>query len=192
MAAQIENVDLAKQEEWLETLEEELRSVQEQVNLSSKRNSVEAFSSLKNKVFLCGRYDYILKLIVGCTEGFVTKRRIELNNDFGREDYPGATGLKEKLAETVVVRRLNQKSQLLQEFVKENKAIFNRYEAELHAEQFAMSEGTVDAVQNYLVELRGLHATADTLLAIYLKLHERAMISRNAVQLLDSFNQEQD
>ena len=48
----------------------------------------------------------------------------------------------------------------------------------------------MEAIQSYLVELRVFHTAADNLLAIHLKLHERAKITRNAVQLLDSFNQE--
>ena len=50
--------------------------------------------------------------------------------------------------------------------------------------------GTMDAIQSYLVELRVHHTAADNLLAIYLKLHKRAKISRDAIQLLDGFNQE--
>ena len=105
MAAEFENDDLIKQEECLDAaLEGELKSVQEQINLSSMRNSVESIVSLNNKVFLCGRYDYMLKLIFGSTEEFVKKRKVVLMNDYGKEDYPGATNLKDKLAKTVVMR----------------------------------------------------------------------------------------
>ena len=190
MAAELENNELIKQEQWLQTFEEEITSVQEQINLSTKRNVVESYVSLNNKVFLCGRHDYMLKLMVGCMEKFVTKRKIELKRDFDREDYPGATDLKAKLAETELMRRMNRKLQLIQEFVTINRAVFDRYEADLHVEQYAIVAGTMDAIQSYLVELRVLHTAADNLLATYLKLQKRAKISRDAIQLLDGFNQE--
>ena len=188
--AALENSEVIKQEQWLRTLEEEAASVQEQINLSSKRNIVESFVSLKNKVFLCGRYDYMLKLMVGCMETFVMKRKIELKDDFDREDYPGAIDMKDKLAKTDLMRRMNRKFQLIQEFVAANGVIFDRYEADLHAEQFGIAAGTMDAIQAYLVELREHHTAANNLLTIYLKLQKRAEISRDAIQLLDGFNQE--
>ena len=190
MEAESENNELIKQEKWLRTYEEEVTSVEEQINLSMKRNVVESYVSLNNKVFLCGRHDYMLKLMVGCMEKFVTKRKIELKRDFDREDYPGAIDLKAKLSETELMRRMNRKLQLVQEFVTINRAVFDRYEADLHVEQYAIVAGTMEAIQSYMVELRVFHTAADHLLATYLKLQKRAKISRNAIQLLDSFNQE--
>ena len=190
MAAESENNELIKQEQWLRTYEEEVTSVEEQINLSTKRNVVESYVSLNNKVFLCGRHDYMLKLMVGCMEKFVTKRKIELKRDFDREDYPGAIDLKAKLSETELMRRMNRKLQLVQEFVTINRAVFDRFEADLHVEQYAIVAGTMEAIQSYMVELRVFHTAADHLLATYLKLQKRAKISRNAIQLLDSFNQE--
>ena len=154
------------------------------------RNSVESFVSLNNKVFLCGRYNYMLKLLYGSMEEFIKIRKVVLMNDYGKEDYPGATNLKEQLAENLVIRRLGRKLQQVEEFVTTNKAVFDRFEAKLHAEQYEISAGTMEAIQSYLMELRVFHTAADNLLAIHLKLHERAKITRNAVQLLDSFNQE--
>ena len=191
MAAEIKNPDLIDQEKRHESFEEELRSVQEQINLSSKRNSVESFSSLSSKADLCGKYNYSLKLIYGCIEEFLKKRRIELQNEFGREDYHGGIGLSEKLNETEVMRYLDRRSQPVHEYVTLNTAIFDRYEDELHMEQFEMSMGTVEAIQVYLGELRRLHRVADTLLDIFQRVHKRAIVSRNAIALLDSFKQDQ-
>ena len=185
-----ENNEAAKQEQWLRTLEEEAASVEEQIGLSSKRNIVESFVSLKNKIFLCGRYDYILKLLVGCMGTFIRKRRIELKDEFDREDYPGAIDMKEKLAETDLIRRMNLKSQLILEFVEVNRAVFDRYEIDLHAEQFGIAGGAMDAIQPYMVELREHHKSVDNLLTIYLKLQKRTKISKDAIQLLDGFNKE--
>ena len=63
MAAEGKNPDLISQEKRHESFEGELRSIQEQIHLSSKRNSVESFSSLSSKADLCGKYKYSLKLI---------------------------------------------------------------------------------------------------------------------------------
>ena len=98
--------------------------------------------------------------------------------------------MKDKVAETDLMRHMNRKFQLIQEFVAANGAVFDRYEADLHAEQFGIAGGAMDAIQSYLVELREHHTTADNLLTIYLKLQKRAKISRDAIQLLDGFNQE--
>ena len=62
MAANGKNPDLQSQERSHELYEGELRSVQEQIHLSSKRNSVESFSSLGSKVELCGKYKCSLDL----------------------------------------------------------------------------------------------------------------------------------
>ena len=123
--AENHNADAAKQEEWLRALEEEVTSVLEQIGVSSKRNVVELFVSLKNKVFLCGRYHYLLKLLVGSTETFIKKRRIELKEEFDRDDYLGAADMKDKFAETNVMRRMNQKFQLVREFIDVNGAVFD-------------------------------------------------------------------
>ena len=48
----------------------------------------------------------------------------------------------------------------------------------------------MEAIQSYLGELRVFHTYADNLLTVHRKIHEKAKISRNAVQVLDSFNQE--
>ena len=188
--AENHNADAAKQEKWLRALEEEVTSVLEQIGVSSKRNVVELFVSLKNKVFLCGRYHYLLKLLVGSTETFIRKRRIELKEEFDRDDYLGAVDMKDKLAETNVMRRMNQKFQLVREFIDVNGAVFDRYESDLHTEQFGIAGGAMDAIQSYMVELKEHHMTADNLLTVYLKLQKRAKISKEAVQLLDGFNQE--
>ena len=188
--AENHNNEAAKQEEWLRALEEEVTSVLEQIGVSSKRNVVESFVSLKNKVFLCGRYHYMLKLLVGGTETFIKKRKIELKEEFDRDDYLGAADMKDKFAETNVMRRMNQKFQLVREFIDVNGAVFDRYESDLHTEQFGIAGGAMDAIQSYMVELKEHHMTADNLLSVYLKLQKRAKISKEAVQLLDSFNQE--
>ena len=54
-----------------------------------------------------------------------------------------------------------------------------------------MLMGTVEAIQEYMGELRRFHKVADTLLDIFRKIHKKAMISRNAIALLDSFKQDQ-
>merc|ERR1711928_332468 len=110
------------------------------IGVSSKRNVVELFVSLKNKVFLCGRYHYLLKLLVGSTETFIKKRRIELKEEFDRDDYLSAVDMKDKLAETNVMRRMNQKFQLVRGFVDMNDVVFDRYEDDLRTEQFEISE----------------------------------------------------
>ena len=185
-----ENGEVIIQEEWLRTVEGEVASVLEQIDISTKRNSIESFTSLRNKVFLCGRHHYLLKLLVGGMEAFVKKRKIELKEEFDRDDYPGATDMKDKLAETDVMRRMNQKFQLVREFVDVNGVVFDRYENDLHTEQFEISGGAMESIQSYMVELRKHHTTIDNLLTIYLKLQKRVKVSKNAIKLLDDFRQE--
>ena len=185
-----ENAEVVIQEEWLRTVEEEMTSVSEQIGISTKRNVVESSVSLRNKVFLCGRLHYMLKLLVGGMETFVKKRKIELKEEFDRDDYPGAIDMKDKLAETDVMRRMNQKFQLVKEFVDANGVVFDRYENDLHTENFEISEGAMEAMQSYMVELREHHMTIDNLLTIYLKLQKRVKVSKDAIKLLDDFRKE--
>ncbi len=184
------NNDVAKQEEWLRTYEEEITSVSEQIRISTKRNVVESSVSLRKKVFLCGRLHYMLELLVGGMETFLKKRKTELKAEFDRDDYPGATDMKDKLAETDVMRRMKQKFQLVKEFIDVNGVVFDRYENDLHVENFEISGGAMEAMLSYMVELREHHKTIDNILSIYQKLQKRVKVSKNAIKLLDDFRQE--
>ena len=185
------NNDIVIQEEWLRTIdEEEITSVSEQICISTKRNVVESSVSLRNKVFLCGRHHYMLELLVGGMETFLKKRKSELKAEFDRDDYPGATDMKDKLAETNVMRRMEQKFQLVKEFIDVNGVVFDRYENDLHVENFEISGGAMEAMLSYMVELREHHKTIDNILSIYQKLQKRVKVSKNAIKLLDDFRQE--
>ena len=185
-----ENGEVIIQEDWLRTVEGEVTSVLEQIGISTKRNSIESFKSLQNKVFLCGRQHYLLKLLVGGMESFLKKRKIELKEEFDRDDYAGANDMKDKLAETNVMRRMNQKFQLVKGFVDMNDVVFDRYEDDLRTEQFEISERAMESIQWYTIELRKHHTTMDNLLTIYLKLQKRVKVSKDAIKLLDDFRKE--
>ena len=182
-----ENGEVIIQEDWLGTIEGEVMSVLEQIEISTKRNSIESFRSLEKKVFLCGRQHYLIKLLVGGMETFLKIRKIQLKEEFDRVDYVGTTDMKEKLAETNVMRRMNQKLQLVKGFVDMNRAVFDRYENDLQTEQFEIPEGDMESIQSYMIELRRHHTTMDNLLTIYLKLQKRVKISKDAIKLLDDF-----
>ena len=186
MAEGIQNHDLIHRKSRYDYFEEELRFIQKQTHLSLKRNAVESFSYLKSKADTCRRYKYSLKLVYGCIEEFIKKQRTEIQNDFKREDYMGGSRISEELNETFVVRALEEKSQTIKDYISRNKTVFENYENELHTSQFDMPMRTVDAIHEYLREMRKLHRLMDTILDIYQKVHKRAMVCRNAIVLLDS------
>lgn len=116
--------------------------------------------------------------------------RYVIQKEYGHEEYHGGIGLKEQFNQNEVIQFLTRKLREVREYVAIDTEVMDRYNDELHREQFEMSMGTVSAIQEYVELLPKIHKTADTLLAIFREINKKAMITRNAVAILDSFTQD--
>ena len=188
MAGELKNHDLIHRRSRYEYLEEETRFIQNQAHLSLKKNAVESFAYLKSKADTCKKYKHLVKLIYGGIEEFLKKRRNEIRRDFNdKEDYIGGSHIGRELQGTFLMRALKNKLPKVENYIEGNEMVFEAYDNELRTRQLELVPiRTVDAIQEYLEEMKKIHKIVDIILDIYQKIHKRAMMCRNAIILADS------
>ena len=142
---------------------------------------------MKSKADTCRRYKHLIKLIYGSIEEFIKKRRTEIQRDFEREDYIGGSRISKELDGTFLMRALGDKFPTVENYITRNEMVFENYENELRTRQLDLVPmRMVEAIHEYLEEMKKLHKIVDIILNIYQKIHKRAMMCRNAIILADS------